>query len=78
MLRRLWIFAVLYDEFMRGAVDGGNDAEKIRVAAKKIAPLHRLLLLRRARRHHIGGVYEAGEVRDTQAMADAYNMGKNV
>ena len=26
----------------------------------------------------IGGVYEAGEVRDTQAMADAYNMGKNV
>ena len=24
------------------------------------------------------GVYEAGEVRDTQAMADAYNMGKNV
>lgn len=26
----------------------------------------------------IGGVYEAGEVRDTQAMADACNMGKNV
>lgn len=29
---------LLCDEFMRGALDSGNSAEKIRVAAKKIAP----------------------------------------
>ena len=29
---------ILCDEFMRGALESGNDVEKIRVAAKKIAP----------------------------------------
>lgn len=29
---------ILCDEFMRGAVESGNDAEKIRVAEKRIAP----------------------------------------
>lgn len=29
---------ILCDEFMRGAVESGNDVEKIRVASKKIAP----------------------------------------
>lgn len=29
---------ILCDEFMRGAVDGGNKVEKIRIAAKKVAP----------------------------------------
>lgn len=160
---------ILCDEFMRGAVDGGNDAEKIRVAAKKIAPctgcyycadhggecvhkddmaeilqkmidadvlvlaspvyfysidaqlkavidrtVARWLEVKNKEFYYIAtladpdkasadttlacfrgyadcvegavekgviigsGVYEEGEVRDTQAMADAYNMGKNV
>lgn len=29
---------ILCDEFMRGAKESGNDAEKIRVSAKKVAP----------------------------------------
>lgn len=29
---------LLCDEFMRGAIDGGNEVEKIRVAEKKVAP----------------------------------------
>lgn len=29
---------LLCDEFMRGAAETGNEVEKIRVAAKKVAP----------------------------------------
>ena len=29
---------LLCDEFMRGAMESGNEVEKIRVASKKIAP----------------------------------------
>ena len=29
---------ILCDEFMRGAIDAGNEVEKIRVTEKKIAP----------------------------------------
>ena len=31
---------ILCDEFMRGAIESGNETEKIRVAAKKIAPCY--------------------------------------
>lgn len=37
---------LLCDEFMRGAQDGGNTVEKIRVVEKKISTMYRLLLLR--------------------------------
>ena len=56
---------ILCDEFLRGAQDAGRKVEKIRVAVEKGTLV-------------ASGVYEPGAVRSTPAMAQAYEMGRNV
>ena len=55
---------ILCDVFLRGAQDAGRKVEKIRVAVEKGVLV-------------AGGAYEPGAVRNTSAMAQAYEMGRN-
>ncbi len=79
---------ILCDEFLRGAQDAGHKAEKIRAAEKKVAPCsgcyycstHGGACVHKVEKGVLvaGGVYEPGAVRNTSAMAQAYEMGRNV
>ena len=79
---------ILCDEFLRGAQDAGHKAEKIRAAEKKVAPCsgcyycstHGGACVHKVEKGVLvaSGVYEPGAVRNTSAMAQAYEMGRNV
>ena len=79
---------ILCYEFLRGAQDAGHKAEKIRAAEKKVAPCsgcyycstHGGACVHKVEKGVLvaGGVYEPGAVRNTSAMAQAYEMGRNV
>ena len=79
---------ILCDEFLRGAQDAGHKAEKIRAAEKKVAPCSGCYYCSThggacVHKVEIGvlvasGVYEPGAVQNTSAMAQAYEMGRNV
>ena len=79
---------ILCDEFLRGAQDAGHKAEKIRAAEKKVAPCsgcyycstHGGACVHKVEKGVLVacGVYEPGAVRNTSAMAQAYEMGRNV
>lgn len=79
---------ILCYEFLRGAQDAGHKAEKIRAAEKKVAPCsgcyycstHGGACVHKVEKGVLvaSGVYEPGAVRNTSAMAQAYEMGRNV
>ena len=79
---------ILCDEFLRGAQDAGHKAEKIRAAEKKVAPCsgcyycstHGGACVHKVEKGVLvaSGVYEPGAVQNTSAMAQAYEMGRNV
>lgn len=56
---------ILCDVFLRGAQDAGRKVEKIRVAVEKGTLV-------------ASGVYEPGAAHSTPAMAQVYEMGRNV
>lgn len=64
---------ILCDEFVRGAREAGNEVEKIRVAAKKVAPCSACYYCR----DHGGECVHKDDMADIlQKMIDAENIGR--